>query len=161
MEREQLLERLDRSWRALIDSYAGLPATDLLKPGVAGEWSVRDIVAHVTWWEQEALLHLPLILSGGRPPRYSVVYGGLDAFNALMRDRRKSLSLPEVLRERDETHHKLVDFLRDVPDQHLAGETRFVRRLRLDTYGHYRLHAATIREWRARLQTSAKQADPG
>jgi hypothetical protein len=35
-----------------------------------GEWSVKDILAHVTTWEEEALKYLPLILTGGRPPRY-------------------------------------------------------------------------------------------
>lgn len=48
-----------------------------------------DIIAHVTWWEEEALTHLPLVLRGGRPPRYSVTYGGIDAFNATMTDERK------------------------------------------------------------------------
>ena len=30
--------------------------------GVTGSWSVKDIIAHVTTWEEEALKHLPLIL---------------------------------------------------------------------------------------------------
>src|SRR5437773_1337186 len=41
-----------------------------MKPGVTGDWSVRDILAHVSTWEEEALTHLPLILEGGTPARY-------------------------------------------------------------------------------------------
>jgi hypothetical protein len=144
----QVLERLDKSWEDLRQSYAGLSDAELLETGVTSAWSVRDIIAHVTWWEEEALTHLPLILAGGRPPRYSVTYGGIDAFNARMTEQRKHLSLAEVLRQRDDVHHRLVEFIESVPDEHLAGETRFRRRLRLDTYGHYPKHARGIRRWR-------------
>ena len=150
MDRGQLLKRVDRAWQGLLASYAGLSEAELMQPGVTGDWSVKEIIAHVTWWEEEALTHLPVILDGGRPPRYSVQYGGIDAFNALMAERKAGLSLSEVLEARDETHRRLIEFLQTVPESELVRETRFRRRLRLDTYGHYRLHAEAIRAWRER-----------
>lgn len=155
MDRPQLFKRIDKAWQALIASYAGLQDGAMLEPGVTGEWSVKDIIAHVTWWEAEALSHLPLILEGGRPPRYSVTYGGIDAFNALMAERKSVLSLAEVLQERDGTHRRLLDYLQIVPEDQIAHETRFRRRLRLDTYGHYPKHAGAIREWRDNLPESS------
>ncbi|MCL7455142.1 MAG: hypothetical protein M8467_19060, partial [Anaerolineae bacterium] len=89
-----------------------------------------------------------VILAGGRPPRYSVTHGGIDAFNARMMAHKKHLTLVEVLKERDDTHRRLVEYLQSVPEEQLAQETRFRRRLRLDTYGHYRLHTEAIRAWR-------------
>jgi hypothetical protein len=109
---------------------------------------VRDIVAHVTTWEEEALKHVPLILTGGRPPRYSVTYGGIDAFNAQTTERKRRLSLSEVLRQRDEVHNRLIDFVRSIADDQLSGTSRARRRLRLDTYGHYPVHTQPIRKWR-------------
>jgi hypothetical protein len=149
MKIEQLLARLDSAWKDFEESYAGLTEAELLAPGVTGQWSVRDIIAHVTWWEEEALTHLPHILEGGRPPRYSVTYGGIDAFNALMTERRKGLSLAEVLRQHDEGHARLIDYVRDAPAELYATDTRFRRRLRLDTYSHYPIHAKAVRAWRA------------
>jgi hypothetical protein len=86
VDRWQLLQRLDTAWGAFEQSYAGLSDAQLMKPGVTGDWSVRDILAHVSTWEEEALTHLPLILEGA--------------------------------------------------EEQLSRETRFRRRLRLDTYGH-------------------------
>jgi hypothetical protein len=148
VDRARLLKRLERSWADLALSYAGLSDAQLLEPGVQGRWSVRDIIAHVTTWEEEALTHLPHVLQGGRPPRYSTTYGGIDAFNALMTERKRGLSLAEVIRLRDEVHTRLVGYLEQVPETELTRETRFRRRLRLDTYGHYPKHAAAIRRWR-------------
>jgi len=150
VNREQLLKRLDKAWKAFQESYAGLPDAELLVPGVTGAWSIKDIIAHVSWWEEEALKHLPLILAGGRPPRYSVTYGGIDAFNATMTGQRKDRSLAEVLEQRDDTHRRLVALIHSAPEAQMTRETRFRRRLRLDTYGHYPKHTRAIRTWRER-----------
>ena len=152
MNTEQLLDRLDRAWKDFEESYAGLSDAELQIPGVTDRWSVRDIIAHVTWWEEEALTHLPHILDGGTPPRYSTKYGGIDAFNALKTEEKRGLSLSDVLREHDETHQRLVAYIRRAPAELFKSETRFRRRLRLDTYSHYPIHAKAIRAWRARCE---------
>lgn len=150
MTRDQLLDRIETAWQAFRSSYAGLPEERLLQPGVTGDWSVKDTIAHVSWWEDEALTHLPHILAGRRPPRYSVTYGGIDAFNALMTERKRDLALADVLAHADETHERLLGFVQTVPDDQIAVETRFRRRLRLDTYGHYPIHTELILAWRER-----------
>jgi hypothetical protein len=146
---QRLLGQIDNAWTALADSYAGLPEARLIQPGVVDDWSVKDIVAHVTTWEQEALKHLPLIVAGGTPPRYAA-QGGIDAFNARATEAGRRLSLAEALRRRDETHARLVEFIRRQPEGTFGGRTRARRRLRLDTYGHYPEHTAAIRAWRER-----------
>jgi len=143
-----LLTRLDAAWRGFTQSYAGLSEAELLEPGVTGAWSVKDIIAHVTTWEEEALKHMPVILAGGRPPRYSATYGGIDAFNARMTDQKKDLTLSEVLAQQETVHHCLLALIEGLPADQLGGKSRVRRRLRLDTYGHYPIHASAIRRWR-------------
>jgi hypothetical protein len=150
MNRQQVLQKLDKAWAEIKESYAGLSDSQLTEPGVIGDWSVKDILAHVTWWEEEALKHLPLIVKEGRPPRYSTQYGGIDAFNALMTERKQDLSLAEVLQQQEETHRQLIEYIQSVPEEQFTRETRFRHRLRLDTYSHYPKHTKAIREWRER-----------
>ena len=109
---------------------------------------MRDILAHVSTWEQEALKHLPTILRGEEPPRYSITYGGINAFNQTMTEQKKGLTLAEVRQEMEETHRRLMVFIQSVPEDQFRRETPFRRRLRLDTYGHYTKHADAIRRWR-------------
>jgi uncharacterized protein (TIGR03083 family) len=148
MDKQQLLGKIDKAWLALKDSWAGLDDTQLTQPGVTGDWSVKDILAHVTTWEEEALKHLPHILEGQRPPRYSVLYGGIDAFNALKTEENRQRSLAEVLARFENTHRQLIDYLQGAPEDQLATETRFRRRIRLDTYSHYPIHTKAIVAWR-------------
>ncbi|MDD5371288.1 MAG: ClbS/DfsB family four-helix bundle protein [Anaerolineaceae bacterium] len=150
MKKQQLLEKIDQDWKAFQESYTGLTDSQMLEPGVTDDWSVKDILAHVTWWEQEAVKYLPLILQGGRPPRYKDLYGGIDAFNAQMTDQKRGLTLSDVLRQQDETHRRLIETVQSAPEDQFTRETPFRRRLRLDTYSHYPIHTQAIREWRER-----------
>jgi hypothetical protein len=152
MDKTKLLQKLERAWQSINQSIVGLTETQMLIPGVSGEWTVKDILAHISWWEEESLKHLPEILQGIRPPRYSVLYGGIDAFNAQMTELKRGLSLTEVRQQLDETHQRLVAYLQSLPDELFTTETRFLRRLRLDTYGHYPIHTQAIHAWREKLE---------
>lgn len=154
MTREQLLKRIEKAWAEFKDSFAGLSESEMTERGAMGDWSVKDILAHVTTWEEETLKYLPVIMAGNDLPRYSDMYGGVDAFNAQMMERKQDLPLAEVLRQLDETHSRLIDFIRSVPEEHFERETRFRRRLRFDTYSHYPEHTEAIRQWRERRTTA-------
>ena len=149
MKKEQLVGKIEVAWSALQESYAGLSEAQLTEPGVTGDWSIKDILAHVTTWEEEALHHLPGILAGKRPPRYSVLYGGIDAFNALRTAENRQRSLADVLARLDETHARLVAYVAAAPEEEFTTDTRFRRRIRLDAYGHYPIHTRAIHAWRA------------
>ena len=151
MNKQQLIEKLEKTWSDFNHTYAGMTPEQLVEPGVMGEWSVKDLLAHVSWWEEETLKHLPEVLQGMRPQRYSVLYGGIDAFNALMTEKWQALPLAETQKKVTETHAALIAYLQSVPEEHFAANTRFRRRLRLDTYGHYPIHAQAIREWREKI----------
>lgn len=148
MNRQQLLLKLDRAWVVLGDSFAGLTEAQMTEPGVTGEWSVKDILGHVTAWEVELLEHLPGIMAGRRPPKYSDRYGGIDAFNALKARETRARSLDEVLATFHSTHDQVLALVGDVPEELLLTETRARRRIRLDTYSHYPIHTRAILEWR-------------
>ncbi len=148
MKKQQLLNHLEKAWQFFNESFSGLTEAQMLQPGVIGEWSVKDIIAHVTTWEDEALKSLPLLMQGLRLPRYKDLYGGLDAFNALMTEKKRGLSLSEILEQSRAVHQQLIAFIHDVPDEYIKTETRIRRRLRLDTYSHYPIHARAILAWR-------------
>ena len=158
MDRAQLLARLENAWRDFHESFAGLSDSQMMKAGVTGDWSVRDILAHVTTWEGEALKHLPTILKGDKPPRYSVTHGGINGFNRIMTEQKRGLSLTDVRHELDDTHRRLIRFIESVPEEQFQTETPFRHRLRLDTYTHYPKHAEAIREWRKQRRSSEEES---
>ncbi len=55
VNKTQLLDMMRTAraqWEALL---AEIPAAWMTEPGVEGEWSVKDIIAHIAWGERENL----------------------------------------------------------------------------------------------------------
>jgi len=150
MSKEQVLNRIEQEWEIFLESIRGLTDSGMMKSGAVGYWSIRDVLAHIATWEQEALKVLPLILEGKPTPRYTR-YGGIDAFNAREQERKRHLSLELVREELVATHQLLLNFLAELPESAFSSKGRFVKRLRLDTYNHYREHADQITKWRAEI----------
>jgi hypothetical protein len=151
MKMQPLLYRLETAWVDFNQSYLGLTDEQMQMPGVTPGWSVKDILAHITVWDEETLKALPMILAGRQPTPYLRSFGGLDAFNALMTEQKRPIPLPEILRQLNETHRQLVRYVESVPPDQIARETPFRQRLRMDTYSHYPEHARAIRLWREQL----------
>ena len=147
MNRRQILQRLERGWRELHESLDGLSHEEMVEPVFDGGWSVKDLLGHVTTWEEEAIKAMDLMARGQPQPRYRQ-YRGIDGFNAWQSEKKAGLSLEDVQSQLMETHHMLMSVVAEMSEEHWATETRIRRRLRIDTYGHYRLHCEQIMAWR-------------
>ena len=125
MKKDQLINKLEQAWEAFTESFTGLTDEQMVEPGVTEDWSVKDILAHVTGWEEESLKHIPHILQGIQPPRYSIAYGGIDAFNALKTEEKKGLSISEIRKQLYVTHRKVVGYIKTVPEEQFSPTSRF------------------------------------
>ena len=148
MKKERLLTKIESNWITLMESFAGLTDNMLLESGAVGQWSVRDVLAHISTWEEEAIKVFPLILEGMPIPLYRQ-YGGIVAFNAREQKRKQHLSLEQVKDELAVTHQRLLRILTETPESVLSSNKRLAKRLRYDTYGHYREHTGQIIIWRS------------
>jgi hypothetical protein len=146
MDKQQLLRQLDKSWNALKASYAGLSDSQLMEPGVMGNWSVKEILAHVTTWEEEALKYLPVISRRKTATLFCQVRR-IGAFNAQMTERSAASHWLKFCVNWMETHGRLVELRPSAPDEQFTGDSlqtspqvRFVQPLPL--------HAKAIVQWR-------------
>lgn len=144
MSTEQILEKLENRWQEFLKSFKGLTESQMTRPGSDGGWSIKDILVHVRTWEEEALKYLPTIVEDQRLPRYKDLYGGINAFNAMTYETNKDLPLKTVLSILEDTHKRLLAYLRSVPEEQFGSGTRFRRRLAADTHNHYPEHTETI-----------------
>ena len=151
MSKENILQHLDTNWQTLVDSISGLSEEDLLKSDVCGTWSIRDLLNHISTWEEEAMQNIPFILAGESTPRYSAT-GGIEAFNARSQHDKKELTLSRIKRVFYATHQRFIDYVSSIPQSSFENNSRLAKRIRLDGYAHYAEHSAQILQWRHRNQ---------
>jgi hypothetical protein len=158
--RHAVLEAVRTSWAVLEDRLSGLSTAQLEAPGPEG-WSVKDHVAHIADWERATtavLNHEPQYIGFRlQPARFAELRHDLDALNAALYDRSRSLPVQSVLDEARATHANVLEALEQVRDGDLSrtlaefspGETSqrtLLEKIAGDTYEHYAEHVTWIGE---------------
>jgi hypothetical protein len=76
------------------------------------EWTVKDILAHISGWDSYTIGALAAFFEGETPD-----WGGeVDEFNRQSVEERKNLSWEEVLAEFEETGHRVIKSYSQVPE---------------------------------------------
>jgi hypothetical protein len=65
LDKETALKKLAESRQALLDSIRGVDETDLAQQPVEGDWTSKDLLAHITSWELTILQPLEQWLVSG------------------------------------------------------------------------------------------------
>jgi hypothetical protein len=143
------LNEIAAAWEDLHAAYAGLDDEQFLEPGATGDWSTRDILAHIAVWDGEARNALPAI-AAGRREEADDEREGLDAFNARKTEELRGMPLDDVRELLDDSHRQLLDYLQGLAPHGIDPENEgaFRERLAGDTWDHYPEHAASIRAFR-------------
>jgi hypothetical protein len=76
MTKTELLESMRASRDALVKILESVPPERRDEPGVSGDWSVKDILVHLTYWEGQLVTLLFQLRSGAAPA--TVHFGGKD-----------------------------------------------------------------------------------
>lgn len=121
----------------------------MLEPGVGGEMSLKDIIAHVSWYEREMVgLLRGRALVGS--PWWELP---LDERNAKILAENRDRPLAEVTAEAKQVNEDLLAALQDLREQELAAPHAFAgmppewlpwQVIASNTYVHYPQHAADI-----------------
>ena len=108
MNKQELQTDMADARNALLTVLRALPEEVILKPDSVGRWSIKDVVAHITAWEDRLLTVAQKVLWGdGRLVEWIRSDAELEAWNERNYRRLRDWSWPEVLRglalQREET----------------------------------------------------------
>jgi Protein of unknown function (DUF1706) len=142
-------------WEAIL---AEVGPERMTTPGVEGEWSVKDVIAHVTYYERVVRDRLLASLAGSEfvRPAYEAPQGlSIDDRNAWIYARINALPLDEVLREAHEVYPPLLAAVQTLTEADLNDPAHFPWQngsavwewVEGDITEHYRDHIANIRAW--------------
>jgi hypothetical protein len=105
-----------KGWQALLDQI-GLERMD--QPGVAGGWSIKDIVAHLTGWRRRTVARLQAAQHGDPEPSppWPAHLQTDDEINAWIYEANRERSVREVMDESHQVFQQLLAAIEGLPDQ--------------------------------------------
>jgi len=121
-----------------------VPAERAEEPGVCGDWSVKELVAHMAAWDWEGERHFrELHADSGASQPYNV-----EAFNAAAVHERRGQTWEETLDELRRANMTFAASLASVSTGDREADPRYTSWLGA-IVGHYEEHTAQVRTWLA------------
>ncbi len=171
--RERLLSFYRRHFNSLLDAITGLTEESCIIVPVSGNWTVRDLLAHILAWDEYVLelikrwpdVSLPDSLldtgtsgqeNGSENDLSHWASGDVDTVNARLQEARAGLSMIEVLDGLATCHRRIASRCGRLSDEAMRTEVEFdvgekgnVVNLLVSTSAHTADHAAEIYAARA------------
>lgn len=149
--RREAIRRMERSRRRTLSFLSKLPEREILRPRTQGQWSVRDVLAHIAAWEEEGVHRLELIARGrGDRIRFYDDMREVNRFNARAVVAAWSIPVPALLRRLARQRRRLIDALRRFPPRALRDplhEVPVVGWLPEFAWTHEQSHLREINAW--------------
>lgn len=158
MRRAELVAQLNSEQEAWEQLLAQIGEGRMEQPGVAGAWSIKDVVAHLTAWRRRTVGRLEAVAHGRPepvPPWPSELHDD-DEINAWFHARDRDKSVAETLAESRRVFEQLASAVEKLPEDSLDDPARFpwmqgVPLSGAAFFGHFHdEHEADMRAWLSR-----------
>lgn len=155
MTADDLLERARRERAELAALWQGLSEAQMIaRPGPQPDWSVKDVIAHISWWEGAMVNWVSRAVSGEHFIRTETT----DELNARVFADNQDLPLDVVLEAFEKSWLPVEGLLRRLDDEQINDPTVCdIRDMPLlyfligNTFGHYEDHVDDLRAYVARI----------
>jgi len=139
-------------WEALL---ARVEEARMTEPGIEGPWSVKDIVAHLTWYDRTFVEGAQTVMRGEPFVRTGLRAMEMDGRNECIAAESRDRPVHDVLADSRQVFDQVLAVVRACPDDVLNDGRRFGLPddvppwvlVANNTYEHYREHGRAVRVW--------------
>jgi hypothetical protein len=127
MRRADLVAALNSEYESWEGLLARIGEDRMEEPGVAGSWSIKDVIAHLTAWRRRTVGRLESVARGQPEPaqEWPADLHEDDEINAWFHARDRGKSVREVLAESRRVFQQLVSAIEKLPEDFLDDPARF------------------------------------
>ena len=148
-------------YAALEEILTPLDDTQMTTAGVNGDWSIKDIMAHITSWHHRLLGQLHVAMRNEKPTLPGITTDEeMHMLNEQFYQENKTRPLSEVLNDFHTSYRQIVESVQSMNEEDLIDPQRFAWMrgdplwylVAGDTYEHYLEHSQPIKDWLAKLK---------
>jgi hypothetical protein len=159
MNKKEIILALEHGRVQFLQAIEGLSDEQMQQPGVVGEWSVKDLLAHLSLWEAELITLLWQLKQGQKPSYPTLNNQDVDRLNEQWFRENRTRPLERVLADflavRKQTIRQVeryIDSELNDPKRYPAlGGEPLEEWIAGDSYRHEAEHEAQLRAWREKI----------
>lgn len=159
MKKETVISELTTSRKVILDMLDGIAPEQMENPGVIENWSLKDLLVHLTRWEAELVKLLWQAKGGNQPSTVHFIPDSADEINERWFQESKSRLMDIVWKDfmavREQTLRRVKEFseneLNDDQQYKWLNGRPIWEWIAEDTFKHEAEHAENIRDWKERL----------
>lgn len=145
----KMLQETRAQWEELL---AQIGEERMLQPGATGQWSVKDVIAHMMWGEREIALVMHTHMVAGS----ELWTLPDDELNEIVYQQNRDRPLHEIRSEERQAYADLLAAAQTLSDEDLNDPHRFQkmpedwvpwRLFAGDSFKHYQDHMPALRTW--------------
>lgn len=156
VSKTDLIDRIDISSRALLNQISRIPEADLLAPYVLGDWSVKDLIAHINFWQEVLFRQIQSVLRNEPVPQHG---DDVNAINAEVVFQSRYRSWEDISQEFQNLVREMIQIVQELPEDDLCSAGRYwaidqeplCHSIASETCEHYAEHLDHIRAWRNQM----------
>ncbi len=154
--KNQIIETAQTERAALEQYIAGLTDEQMNRPNIAGDWSTKDVLAHLIEWEQMVIQWYETGVKGKVPavPSEEYNWGQLPQLNHAIFLKHHDRSLADIQKDFRSSYKKIIKVIQAIPEKELftRGYYPWTRNNALAAYfvsatsSHYRWARTLLRK---------------
>ena len=119
--KQQLIDEAQKEYETLRKQVDGFTLAEMVRPGVIGEWSVKDILAHLLEWQRMFSGWYEAGLRGEKPatPAKGYKWSELPALNQDIYERYRDARLEDVRKQLDASHKRMLEVAESLSEEEL------------------------------------------
>jgi len=147
---------IQKEWDALGQFLATLSPKQMTQPGAIGEWSPKDVLAHLAEWQQMFLNWYNTGLRGETPhlPAEGFKWSQMPALNQKIYEKYRLQKLQEIEVFFNTSHQQMLDVIQELSEEDLfkPGRYAWTKKNPLSSYvipntsSHYRWARTEMRK---------------
>ena len=159
MDKATLLKTLTETRAAWEELLSQIDEEQMQKPGVAGKWSVKDVIAHIAAGESGIVPVLRTRISS------DLLNVSDDERNEIEYQQNKDRPLNDILNEERQAYTALLEVVQQLSDEdlndphcikNLPQEWRPWQLIAGDSFKHYEDHMPSLRDWLAKTKEKTR-----
>jgi hypothetical protein len=124
MNKQAILDHIRAAHDKLLAALDGLKDDEMLRPGVVGLWSVKDVLAHVTVWQSELITALSRLGASKQIPNI-VQIEDIDEWNMEQYRTNAPRGLDLILEDFHGVHKHLLKTVEGMDEKMLTNARRY------------------------------------